>query len=229
MDIFTNDKRLNRKNFFLSALFLTGVLIFFLVYFIKFHPIMIFDTDDWWYSSFERLPIPLWGDWNPSRVLPEISMNAISVFATYFFYPLTRDYFLALSIAYAIVLSAILTVFIFCVYNFLRRKGAGVIVAIILCYFFLVCHFWIFRTQPENNNYMLKTIDACTHFYYVIPNLLNAILIFWLISYKERLIEYEKHKIRVRRKKIFSRFFEIPLLMIMIYFCMFSNMFAGII
>ena len=43
------------------------------VFFIKIHPIMLFDADDWTYLAFTRTSklLPSRNEWNPTRILPE--------------------------------------------------------------------------------------------------------------------------------------------------------------
>lgn len=49
----------------------TWVVLFLLLvlFFTKITPLVVFDSDDWLYVSFTRMPVPIWGHWNPSRVL----------------------------------------------------------------------------------------------------------------------------------------------------------------
>ena len=68
-----------------------GIFVFFLIFFYKIHPIMLYDMDDWQFSSYSRIPVPIWGDWNPTRILPEISVTAVSFLGRILFYPLMND------------------------------------------------------------------------------------------------------------------------------------------
>lgn len=72
-------------------------------------PIVPFDTDDWCYMGYYRLPIPIWGDWNPSRVLPEVMMPYVSIFAARVIYPLTGDYIGSITWMYAFVVTAFIS------------------------------------------------------------------------------------------------------------------------
>ena len=55
-------------------LFIYSMLLFGATYILytQVKPIMVCDPDDWTYISSIRYAIPLWKDWNPSKVLPEI-------------------------------------------------------------------------------------------------------------------------------------------------------------
>lgn len=41
------------------------------IFYTQVEPIMVCDPDDWTYISSIRLPIPIWKNWNPSKVFPE--------------------------------------------------------------------------------------------------------------------------------------------------------------
>lgn len=78
--------------------------------------------------------------------------------------------------------------------------GGGVIL-------FLLLHFWIYRSSESGNRFAFSTLDACTLFFYTIPNLLNTIIIIYFELNKED-------------KKIN------PLLWFFIYLGIFSNLYA---
>ena len=44
------------------------------LWFARVKPLVPYDGDDWLYLSYARKAVPLWGDWNPARVLPEVLM-----------------------------------------------------------------------------------------------------------------------------------------------------------
>ena len=62
----------------------------------------------------------------------------------------------------------------FFLYKMLQKKQYTVNQSLFRSIFFLLSHFWIFRIDYQMNDYMLRTSDACTYFFYVIPNLMNA-------------------------------------------------------
>lgn len=191
---------------------------FFMIFFTKVHPIALFDTDSWYYAYYHRHAWPIWGFWNPTRIFPEVFMPAVSQFCAHVLYPLIGDYFFSLTVGYAAVVSAAVTLLIWMVYRHFQREGSGPFESAALALLFLICHFLILRSAENQNRYMLLTENTCTHFYYVLPNLMNCILVLWLIDDPrlKRLFAPEC----CARKSLF---------LVLAYFCMFSNLWAGMI
>ena len=79
-------KKYSRKEHILLIGFSTIIFLSMLLFFLRIHPLIIYDADDWLYASYFRLPIPIWNDWNPSRVFPEIFMPLCSTLAVYLIY-----------------------------------------------------------------------------------------------------------------------------------------------
>ena len=50
------------------------IFVFVVVFYTYFHPLYIFDTDDWTYIAANRVPLPSTDAWNPTRILPEVLM-----------------------------------------------------------------------------------------------------------------------------------------------------------
>lgn len=191
---------------------------FFMVFFTKVHPIALFDTDSWYYAFYHRHAWPIWRFWNPTRVFPEVFMPVVSQFSAHVIYPLVGDYFFSLTIGYAAVVSAAVTLLTWMLYRHFRREGSGLFECAALALLFLICHFLILRSAENQNRYMLLTENTCTHFYYVLPNLMNCMLVLWLIDDQKlkHLLAQEYYV----RKSIF---------IVLAYFCMFSNLWAGMI
>ena len=61
-------------------------------------PLLPFDGDDWRYIGAIRLPFPIWGGWNPTRVLPELLMPLGGYISAFIVYPLTHNYIFSLSL-----------------------------------------------------------------------------------------------------------------------------------
>ena len=171
--------KMNYKEKIRFYTFVMLVFTFFFVFFFYFHPITLSDTDDWIFLTHHRDAWPVWKGWNPVRIFAEVTIPAISAASAMLFYPITGNIFVSLSIGYASCVAAAVAGLTTALYIVIRRKNSQ-LTAIGVCLFFLICHFWIFRTKYQDNDYMLRTADACTVFFYVIPNLLNAILVLWL-------------------------------------------------
>ena len=208
--------KLNKEN---TLIFVTLIILFsfLLLFFIKIHPIFLADTDDWRYAFYHRAAIPLWNNWNPIRVFPEVVMPLASEIGAYLIFPILGEYFRSLSIVYAFLVSIVSVILFYMIYLFFNNYKYDVFSNLSVMLFFVICHFWIFRTANENNQYMLRGGDACVYFYYVIPNLLNSILVIWMLLEPE-VIGYSRNSFV--KKSIF---------IVLIYFCVFSNIWAGVI
>lgn len=198
----------------LTRLFMGVLFVSFLIFFTRVHPIVLFDTDDWCYAYCHRDALPLWGVWNPIRVFPEVFMPLVSLLGRYCFELVFKDYLFSLTFSYALAVSSIFMIMVYHLYIRFKEKT----ISIFLVSFFIICHFWIFRVSAEGNDYMFATIDACTYFYYVIPNFLNCILVLWMIK-----------KMDGGRESITPGYIEKSVYVFLVYFCIFSNLWAGII
>lgn len=188
-----------------------------LVFFIKIHPLIIWDTDDWWYLSYVRNGFPLWKDWEPGRIFPEVFMPLCSYFGKYVIMPYTNDYIEALAIIYGVVLSIFIIIYFASFYKFVRRKiGTSFNEGIWLTLLFCVFHFLIFRSQENNNQYMFWNYDVTSCFFYTIPCLLNLILILNL-------------DIAVQEGKNCENYILKGVVLTLVYLAIFSNLFASYI
>lgn len=201
------------KERILTILFIVGVFISILVFFSSIHPITLFDTDDWNYACYHRTALPLWKNWNPIRVFPEIFMPIVTMIGAYVVNPIIKDYFFSLTICYAVAVSLAFTILIYMLYEHFKKQ----IFKEITILFFIICHFWIFRVLAENNDYMLRTNDASTYFFYVIPNLLNCVMVLWTLNKSVSKCQDNK------------KYIKNSLSVFLVYFCIFSNIWASII
>lgn len=100
-----------------------GVFGFLLVWFTQIHPLVVYDADDWTYLAYVRSATPIWGDWNPAKVFPETVMPFFSTVAVYTLMPLLGDYILAQTVMHALVVSAFITVYVFCFTELVKYPG----------------------------------------------------------------------------------------------------------
>lgn len=179
-------KKYSRKEHILLIGFSTIIFLSMLLFFLRIHPLIIYDGDDWLYASYFRLPIPIWNDWNPSRVFPEIFMPLCSTLAVYLFMPLTHDYIWSLALMYGIVVSFFITLYVYAFALFLREKiKASVSNSIIISTIFFLFHFLIFKTAESGNHHMFYANDVTCYFYYIIPTILNVVLVIILELYPD--------------------------------------------
>lgn len=209
-----------------TALLFAAIFLFFLNFFFRVHPIMIFDTDDWVLGFLQRDALPQWGAWNPAKVLPEVLMPLVTLFGAFGIDPFLQDHFLSVSFSYALTVSLFVTALMALLY-FQMRKGPG---RLALLAYFLLCHFWIYRTAPSSNLHMLYSGNATCYFNYVVPNLLNCILVLWLL----RMSKTSSGECPAGYSPIQDGFLRLPvwqqgLFVLLAYFAVFSNVWASII
>lgn len=195
--------------------FTTGsVFLFLFIFFTFVQPLAVFDGDDWAYLSMHRAPIPKIGDWNPTRILPEVLLPVVGYLAAYVIYPFSGDYI------FSITLSAAFTVATFAVLLCLsfimlctRALHLTTIQTSLCTILFFSLHFLFFRSQPSNNQYMLGSGNFVCYFYYVIPNLLNSSIVLFMLSHKN----IQQHFLSLSS-------FQKGTVLLAFYFAIFSNL-----
>lgn len=197
------------------------------IFYVKVEPIMICDADDWNYISSTRLAIPLWGNWNPSKVFPETLMGLCGFFAAYIIYPLSGDYIYSLTYVYAFVVSAFVVLYIIALLFFVKRilnmTMRGALVCSLMAY---LLHF-LFMLQPGTNNIFMFTASNLNCFVnYTIPVLLCSMLALYFVQkylFDYNSLLYDKNlNCRQPVEKIGTIAF-------LIYLAIFSNMVCNII
>ena len=212
-------KKYLRKEHMLLIGFSTFIFLSMLLFFLKIHPLIIYDADDWLYASYFRLPIPIWNDWNPSRVFPEIFMPLCSTLAVYLLMPLTHDYIWSLALMYGIVVSFFITLYVSAFALFLREKmKTSVSNSIIISMFFFIFHFLIFKTAESGNHHLFYANDVTCYFYYIIPTILNVILVIILELYPNLMDVFSRKNGILKGVILFG-----------VYMAIFSNMFCSVI
>lgn len=157
------------------------VFAFFWLFFTRIHPLVVYDTDDWYYTIFSRHGYPEWGQWNPTRILPEVLMPLFGMVAGFAIYPITGDLAGALTLSYALALALSIALYAYMFDRLLRAKlSLSPAQSILASAVFLLSHFLAFRSGETNNMYLFQSVNVTTVFYNTIPVLLNAGLIFYL-------------------------------------------------
>lgn len=148
------------------------------LFFTKAHPIVMFDGDDWGLVSNFRVALPKWGGWNPSKILPETMFPIYGYISAYIVTPIVGDYINAFTVTAAIFVSFFIATYIFMVILFIENKfHLQKMPAIFLGIVFFLIHFAILKKHyDEPNYYLFYSISLTCYFYYLIPALLNAIL-----------------------------------------------------
>ena len=194
-------------------IFLGFVFLFFLLFYTKIYPLVISTTDDYFSIANHRQILPEWHGSEPARVFPEVFMPLVSQGSALLYRIFGGNILDWLTFGRAFFLAAVITGLSAAVYRLLRKHGipawqscAGLVI-------FLLMHFWIFKQKRQDGSiYMLWTDCACTCFHYVIPNLMNAILVLWLHMDRDL---HELFRPEKALKKAFFVFYA--------YLCIFSN------
>lgn len=165
-------------------LYFLAIFLFLFLFFSQLHPLMPFDSDDWTFMSANRIALPSPRYWNPSRVMPEVLMPLFSGLAAYTIYPITGDYFGAQITMHAIVVSFSITLYVYFFVRLIRNKmGVTENMSMLHALLFLSLHFLIFRTADSDNRHLFYSHDLTCYYFYIIPNMLNAILVMSLLEH----------------------------------------------
>lgn len=175
-----NDKILNR------LLFLGGFLVL-VFYFGLIHPLVPFDTDDWININVSRPLFPSLADWNPTKLFPERLEPSVSLFASLYVTPITGDYVSALVMSNAFVVSLFITFYLFSVQKLLTdRFRIGRLCSFCIVLLYALLHFLILKTKNTGNDYLFYSEDSNCYYHYIIPNMLCASLVIWLMMFETR-------------------------------------------
>jgi len=194
------------------------ILAFMLIFFTNIAPLIIYNCDDWKYLGEMRLPIPLWGGWNPTRVFFETFMPVVGKIAGYILYPINSNFVASVTMISAILLSGLIVIMCIMLYQLLRiRFNRSVMHSLGMEVFFIAMFFLIFRTRSESN-YMFCAEDLCCVYNYTMPGIINAIAVLWMARHKDFNKSFKSYN---AVKKI--------LFVLLIYFALLSNIFHSVI
>lgn len=207
----------NRRGRIIRIAFGICVFAFLLLFFGRIHPLMMHDGDDWGYASYSRGALPIWGYWNPTRVLPEI-LSPLGVYlGGYIIYPLLGDFSWSLTLSFALLVSAMITVYIMAAERHLRRNfGLPTAFALMIAAQFFLFHFLVFRSQSSDNVHLFYCWNVNTYFFYLIPALFNVALV---LGWDEHASSQECGADRGVAKK--------AVLLLFVYLAVFSNLYCS--
>ena len=195
---------------------------FLLTVFLKIHPLVLFNSDDWLYASYDRMGIPLWGEWNPCRVLPENLMSWCTYFCTYVLMPIFHLEFMdSIIIGYGIIYSIFIFIYFFLFVLFLKKKMKLSLYRIIgISLIFFILHFMAllrYLSGDAKNQHMFMALYTTCYFYYAIPNLWNSGMVFFFL--------FSDIHSYIRKR----RYVVISILCLTTYLAIFSDLFQTII
>lgn len=166
-----------------KTIFLEQVIIFvlMLIFLLRVSPMIPFDGDDWYFIGAMRLPIPLWGAWNPTRVLPEILDPLCGYIAAFCIYPFSHNYVWSLTFVSALVFDIFIVILMLNFYKLIRKKlGLNVNLAMLGEAFFFLSFFMLFKHFTQSSYSLFWTVDQACVFFYLIPGFLNASVIVYM-------------------------------------------------
>lgn len=208
-----------------KPLILISIIVFgwIFLYYAIVNPVIPYHFDDWrYFGFFESDPIPRLGRWNITRILPEYLLPLTGYLTAFIIYPLVGDYLASAGIALAILMALALTAFFIAVYRLFHVLCDNSALCTFVSSMMMLLCFAIFKHSPGAENVHMFFADTYNlYFFYVFPNILNSIVVFMLareiILYKNLSIGSEN-------------LLKSGVLLIGIYFCIFSMLFsAGIL
>lgn len=214
---FLKNRRIDKECIFLWLLGI-GIFAFILVFYIKFHPLYIFDTDDWTGIADTRVPLPNFNSFNPTRILPEVLMPLATSIGVWILMLFTHDYIGSMCIIFAFVMAVITSMYFLSIYVILKKafKNKNTL-AIMVLFGVVLLHFAPMGGQEGRASYMLYSNSVICLFYYTISALWNAILVMYAIRRSDKLISAKDSKLLI------------GIVTLWIYFAINSNLFDSII
>lgn len=171
----------NVLNKYKSLIVNFSLLVFVVVFFTSVSPIFPCDGDDWYFTGAMRLPWPMWGVFNPSKVLPEILEPFGGYVAAFIVYPLTGDYFASIAFTQTIVISVFITLLFWMSFKYFNEKfSLSVSSALCIELIFFSFFFLIFKQKNQNSYYGFWSSDINCYFNYIIPGVLNAVVMLFI-------------------------------------------------
>ena len=200
---------------------LAAAAVFILVYlfFALAHPVVPYDNDDWNYLGLFRRALPLGSEWNPSRVFQEVITPLAGYFSAFVVYPLTLDYVASFSITTALICAVFMTALFIFLYRLFVSLRADKIIAVFSA-LVVICLFFVFLKTQADSAYMLHGYNLNTIFAYSIPNVLNSILVCFLMFCAASNINAGLNHLGIKKMSLF---------VIAAYCAVFSMLFSNVI
>ncbi len=209
----------SQRTSFIFFAFGTTVFISLFLFLTVLNPLTVYDTDDWLYIGQFRKPIPLIGSWNPIKVFPETFMPIISYFGALFIKPLIHNYSYSLTLAHGFFGSLLLSLY-FVEFALLcyRKKMASLKMSICYAVLFIMLHFITYIHDGSDNVFLLWSTDLTCFYNYTLSAVLNASLVMHSMANGNTQNLFRKSNLLVK-----------ILVLIWIYFAIFSNLFSSVI
>lgn len=144
--------------------------------------------DDWAFLAHPRSMVPQWGAWNPSRVLPEVFLPLLGLVAAYVVTPLVGNYIEAVQLTASVTAAFCICCLCAAVGHFLRviftrDTHAHALSGMLL---FMVLSLYLLKSGKGPNLHLFHSYSLCTFGFYVIPNILNSLLVLGFLAAQMR-------------------------------------------
>ena len=198
-----------------TAVVFTGLCIFF----INIHPIIPYDGDDWLYLGLFRYAIPMSRYWDAARVFQDILIPVSGMISAFIVYPFTGDYLFSFAITTAFVISVFASALYISLYQLLVSVINNRKIAVFGCLMMGIFYFGFFKTKYESF-YMLHALNYNCVYCYIIPGLLNSILVCKLLCLQVK-------GVIITPANLGS--FKFGVLLVLVYLAIFSMLFGALI
>ncbi len=185
---------MQNSNYYNLLVFLFFLSLFFilLAFFYQIQPLLPYTGDDWRYLEYARSSIfPSMKEYNPARLFPEIIIPIWGLISAYIVTPVVGDYLQSFRLSMAMIMSFMITGLCAAFYIMScaifgnktkceRNSNIRILSMFMTLLFVSVC-FLYFKMSPVSRH-IFHTETTTVAFYYIIPNILNSILVCMLIS-----------------------------------------------
>lgn len=210
------DMKNYRATRYSNKVFYFILFLVFTLFFSTIHPLVPFCTDDWININIARPFYPSFFCWNPTKVFPESLEPLASMFAAYVIYPFIHEYTYAFIFTNAITVSLFITIYLSSLHKLLEdRFKISNWICICIVLIFTIFHFLILKVNDNNNDFLLHATDCNCYYHYIIPTLLNASLVMWLM----------RQNIDLKQMDTIS----LSCLCLFVYLALFSNLYSSVI
>lgn len=161
---------------------LCAVIFFaFIVYlYVYVTPLIPWNGDDWVYLVQFRDMFPSLTRWNPARIFPEVLQPLVGWTGSVI-YSFSGDYVQAQVWSHALWLAAGITALAMALYTLLRDWLSDAPLALFAVALFMAVSFSLFKSRPDGTIHLFYSDCVTVTFFYVLPNLLNSILVCYIL------------------------------------------------
>ncbi len=169
------------------------IMLFLYLFFTQIVPVVPFDGDDWYFTGSMRKPIPLWGAFNPSKVLPEVIQPLGGYIAAYLLTPIINDYVRSITLAEAFLIVSFMMLYFVFFYKYLKKRYfTSTTNALISEIFLCLTFFCVFKKYDDKSYFGFWASDLTCYFHYIVPGLLNMTMLFIMDQSTDFKVVYKK-------------------------------------